>query len=112
MKADRPGRPLIRISSTLVRPLAGPARPCARRSSADPLFALGRQFWHLSSDEPITPLPALSKRAAALRARTGETPAGAGDDDDAYAEWADKLVGEQVQQCVPPPLGSLPPPPL
>lgn len=61
--------------------------------------ALLPQFWHLSSDEDITPLPALAERAKMLRARNGEDAGREGED--LYSEWKGKLVGEQVHQLVP-----------
>lgn len=56
------------------------------------------QFWHLSSDEEIAPLPQLAERAKKLRARNGEDAGREGED--LYAEWQGKLVGEQVHQSV------------
>jgi len=61
-KVENPDRPLIRISSTM--------------------------FWHLSSDEDLTPIPELSAKAAALREERNED----------LATYPPMKVGHQVQE--------------
>jgi hypothetical protein len=51
-----------------------------------PLF----QFFHLSSDQDISPIPALSSRARELRIRNGEA------EEDPYKEWYGKNAGDEV----------------
>lgn len=67
-KAQLPERPLIRISSTL--------------------------FWHLSSDQDLTPIQPLAERAQKFRADQFNLGKDEGDE----AEYAPMKVGQQVQK--------------
>ncbi|KAG6037822.1 hypothetical protein E4U41_004711, partial [Claviceps citrina] len=64
---DHPGRPLVRISSTL--------------------------FWHLGSDFDLAPVPALAERAARLR----EEQRRLGRDEGEAEEYLPIKVGHQVE---------------
>ncbi|KAI0003574.1 Clavaminate synthase-like protein [Xylariaceae sp. FL0662B] len=66
-RAEHPGRPLVRVSSTF--------------------------FWHLASDYDLVPLPALAERAREVRARARAMGRDEGDEE----VYVGMKVGEQVQ---------------